>query len=457
MGKRAEMRRRIAALAVAALCAGSAAAQVEVAVEDARGLAVTLEAQGQREAAASVAASLLERDPNDAAAWIVIARIRRSEGDLDGALEAARRANANAATDDERYAAAVELAAGNFLQDRGLVAQFWLRRAAQVAPTEELREAAIENFQAVRAQTPWSYSIGFSVVPSSNVNNGSTAERIEIAGLPFVLSGDARALSGLEITLTGSVRYRFEGFDDQPAQIFAGMALQRVVLSDDAKEQAPEADAADYAFDAFEVGFSQVVSSWDEDVVVRLDTLVGRNRYGGEPLSNYARGGVVTNWAIGERSLVTVAASLERQVRFDQSDRSAWVTRLDARRIWQVNDRGDVFGIGGGLRRANSDSIEIENDAILFSADYTWEEPVIGPATLGLGLDLEYRDYPASPYTTDGRQDTFAAVRATLGAPGWNFYGFGPTLTVEASRTESNVSLYDARDFGVRLGVTSVF
>jgi hypothetical protein len=453
----AEIRRRFAAAATALLVAGPAAAQIQISVEEARGLAATLAAQGQREAAASVAASLLEADPNDASAWVVIARIRRAEGDIPGALQAARRANANADTDDERYAAAVELAAGNFIEDRGLIAQFWLRRAAQVAPTEELRAAAVENFRAVRAQTPWSYSIGFSVVPSSNVNNGSTAETIEIAGLPFVLSGDARALSGLEITLSGSVRYRFEGFDGQPATLYAGAAFQRVVLSDEAKEQAPEAEAADYAFDAFEVGYSQVVSSWDEDVVIRLDGIVGRNRYGGEPLSNYVRGGVVTNWAIGDRSLATLSASLERQVRFDEGDRSAWVTRLDARRIWQVNDAGDIFGIGGGVRRARSDSIEIENDAVQFSVDYTWDEPVIGPATLGLGLDLEYRDYPASPYTSDGRQDTFVALTATIGAPGWNFYGFGPTMTIEASRTESNVSLYDARDLGVRFGITSVF
>jgi hypothetical protein len=453
----AEIRRRFAAAATALLVAGPAAAQVQISVEEARGLAATLAAQGQREAAASVAASLLEADPNDASAWVVIARIRRAEGDIPGALQAARRANANADTDDERYAAAVELAAGNFIEDRGLIAQFWLRRAAQVAPTEELRAAAVENFRAVRAQTPWSYSIGFSVVPSSNVNNGSTAETIEIAGLPFVLSGDARALSGLEITLSGSVRYRFEGFDGQPATLYAGAAFQRVVLSDEAKEQAPEAEAADYAFDAFEVGYSQVVSSWDEDVVIRLDGIVGRNRYGGEPLSNYVRGGVVTNWAIGDRSLATLSASLERQVRFDEGDRSAWVTRLDARRIWQVNDAGDIFGIGGGVRRARSDSIEIENDAVQFSVDYTWDEPVIGPATLGLGLDLEYRDYPASPYTSDGRQDTYVALTATIGAPGWNFYGFGPTMTIEASRTESNVSLYDARDLGVRFGITSVF
>ncbi len=257
------MRLWFAGLAAAgALWAGAAPAQVAVSIEEARGLAAALEAEGEREAAASVAAALLSRDPTDASAWIVVARIRRAAGDTEGALEAARRANATADTDDERYAAAVELAAGNFTLERGLIAQFWLRRAAQVAPTEELREAAIRNFRAVRAQTPWSWSLGFSVVPSSNVNNGSRAETIEIGGLPFVLSGDAQALSGLEATLTGSVRYRFEGFGGQPAQITAGMAIQRVTLSDEARDKAPEAEAGDYAFDAFEIGGSQVISGW---------------------------------------------------------------------------------------------------------------------------------------------------------------------------------------------------
>jgi hypothetical protein len=132
------------------------------------------------------------------------------------------------------------------------------------------------------------------------------------------------------------------------------------------------------------------------------------------------------------------------------------VSRLDLRLVWQAGN-GDVLGLGGGVRLVRSDSIEIDNDAALLGIDYTFAEPVIGPATLGLGLDVERRVYDASPFTTDGRQDTRLALRATLGAPAWSFYGFGPTLTIEASRTLSNVSLYEAEDIGIRLGVTSVF
>jgi tetratricopeptide (TPR) repeat protein len=447
----------LAALALAlALAASTAAAQVEVSIPEARAIAVGLEAEGRRQEAAAIAAALLQRDPDDAVAWILVARIRRAAGDIEGALDAARRANASAATDDERYAAAMELAAANFLLEQGLIAQFWLRRAAQVAPTEDLRAAAIRDFRSVRARTPWSYSLSFSVVPSSNVNNGSRADTVEIAGLPFVLSGDAQALSGVEIALSGAARYRFEGLGGQPAQAFAGFALQQVVLSDAARREAPTATGADYAFEAIEVGISQVVSSWSEDVVLRFDALAGRNRYGGAPLSNYARGGLVAQWAPGQQSLATLAASVERQRRLDDPERSAWVSRLDLRRIWQNGD-GDVFGLGGGVRLVQSDSIEIDNDAVLFETDYTFAEPVIGPATLGVGLNVERRVYDASPFTTDGRQDTRVALRATLGAPSWNVYGFGPTLTIEASRTLSNVSLYEADDIGIRLGVTSVF
>jgi tetratricopeptide (TPR) repeat protein len=452
-------RKRYRSLICSLFClwAAAATAQENLEVQNARGLAAALEARGEREAAASIAESLLKLDPTDASAWVVIARIRRAEGDTEGALEAARRANAYADSDDERYAAAVELAAGNFTQDRGLVAQFWLRRAAQVAPTDKLRDAAVRNFQIVRARTPWSWSLGFNLVPSSNVNNGSRADTIEIAGLPFVLSGDSQRLSGIEATLTGSFVYRFVGYDGQPAQIFGGIAIQRVALSDEAKERAPDADAGDYAFDALELGYTQVVSSWSDNVALRAEALVGRNWYGGEPLSNYARGGLTTQWAVGNRSLATLTASLERQVRLDESDRSAWLTRLDARRIWQVNDRGDVFGLDAGVRRVKSDSVEIDHEAVLFSVDYTFSEPVIGPASLGLGLNLEYRDYAGSPFSSVGRQDQRGSLRATFGAPGWNYYGFGPTLTFEASQTESNVDLYDVEDFGVRLGITSVF
>jgi hypothetical protein len=444
-------------MVVACLCTSSAAAQTDISLAQVQSAAARLEAQGQRQEAARLAAALLQRDPTDASAWVVVARIRRAAGDIDGALEAARNANAYADTNEERFAAAVELAAGNILKDRNLYAQFWLRRAAQVAPTEELQEQAIRNFRAVRAQTPWRFTFGFSVVPSSNVNNGSSEEILELFGLPFVLSGDAQALSGVEFTLTSTAFYRFDGFGDEPAVLSFGVAVQRVALSDAAKEQAPEASGSDYAFDALEVGFSQVVSNWSEASVIRVNTLVGHNRYGGEALSNYARAGLLAQWPVGAESLMIVFGSIERQYRFDDETRSAWITRANLRRVWQLGNQGHLAGLTFGLRHTSSESIEVDNRAARLEVDYRSIEPILGPFTLATLVSAEQRIYDASPYSADGREDTRGRLSVTLGVPDWNYYGFAPTLTFEASKTASNISLYDSQDVGVRIGIDSVF
>lgn len=451
------MRQAVLAVAFAAVAwAGGAQAQTEITIEQARALAVQLVEQGRAAEAAEIAQVLVARDPEDVAGWIVLSRVRRGAGDARGALEAAERANAAADTDDERYAASVEIAAANFLLERRLLSQFWLRRAAQVAPNEGLREAAIRNFRQVRAQTPWALSFNFSAVPSSNVNNGSREETIEIAGLPFVLSGDARALSGVEVAASASARYRFTGVNDLPAQISFAVSLQRVRLTEEARDQAPDAEASDYAYDAFEFGYSQVLSGRDSDTVWRLDTIVGRNWYGGEPLSNYVRAGVTAQWPTGERSATVASTSVERQVRFDRADRSAWVGRADLRRIWQ-RENGDSFGLSGGVRRTVSDSAEIDHRAVVVGADYRFGKPVFGDTTLEMGLSLERRIYDESPYSADGREDNRARVAATLGFPELDYFGFSPTVTFEAQRVDSNISLYQTDDYAVRVGIRSVF
>jgi hypothetical protein len=372
-------------------------------------------------------------------------------------MEAARQANVRADTDEERYEAAFELAACNFLLERKLYAQFWLRRAAQVAPTEELEDRAVRYFRAVRSKTPWQFTLNTSIVPSSNVNNGSSAEIFELFGLPFVLSGDAQALSGVEFTLSGTALYRFSGIGGQPAVLSFGGAVQRVSLSSEAKRLAPEASGSDYAFDAVELGFSQVVTQWDQSSVLRVNTLLGHNQYGGEPLTNYARLGLMSQWVVGSQSIVTVAGSIERQHRFDDDTRSAWVYRGNFRRAWQLGSRGDIVGLSFGLRDTVSESTEVDNRAALISIDFSTVEPIVGPFTLSAVIDVEHRLYDSSPYSSDGRQDTIRGLSLILGAPDWNYYGFAPTLSLDLSQTKSDIDIFDSRNVGISIGIDSVF
>ncbi len=417
----------------------------------------TAKAQRQREDAAWAAAALLQDDPNNSTAWVVVARTRLAAGDVKGALEAARYANAYADSEEEIFAAALELAAANVLLERRIYAQFWLRRAAQVSPTEQLKKNTIQNFRAVRAQTPWQFIFSSSLMPSSNVNNGSGSEAIKIFGLPFILSGDAQALSGLESTFSSTARYQFTGFGNRPAMLSFSNAHKRVALSSKARKQAPEALGRDYAFDVFEVGYSQVVSNWKQTSILRLNTLLGHNRYGSDALTNYAKVGLQAQWPVNARSLTAVAGSIERQYRFDDDTRSAWVASGNVKKIWQVGSRGDVLGLTLGIQQTSSESIEVDKRAALLSFDYRAAEPVLGAIILSASINAEWWIYDASPYSANGRQDRRGNLSLTLEVPEWNYYGFAPALTFEASQTSSNVNLYDAEDIGVRISIGSIF
>jgi hypothetical protein len=437
--------------------ATSATADEEVSVPQEQDAATHFEAHWQRQNMVSAAITLLRHDSTNSTAWVVVSRTRRAGGDLKGALVAARHANAHADTEEELFAAALELAVGNVLLERGIYAQFWLRRAVQVSPTAALRNGAIQNFRAVRANAPWQFTLSSSAIPSSNVNNGSRNETLELFGLPFILSGDALALSGVEFNFSSTARHQFSGFANQPAVLSFSSGNNRVALSDEAKKQAPEASGSDYSFDAFEVGFSQIVSSWDQASLLQLNTLFGHNRYGGEALTNYARAGILVQWPVGAQSLIAVAGSVERQNRFDDDRRSAWLTNGNLKQTWQVGTRGDILGLTFGLQNTSSESIEVDNRAALLSLNYRTDKPVIGPFTLSGSINAERRIYDSSSYSVDGRQDTRGSLSLTLGMPEWNYYGFAPALTFEASQTSSNINIYDTQDLGIRISIESAF
>ena len=83
-------------------------------------------------------------------------------------------------------------------------------------------------------------------------------------------------------------------------------------------------------------------------------------------------------------------------------------------------------------------------------------QPVAG-AALQLGMGVELRDYDVSRHSADGRQDKriFADITATFQQ--FDYYGFNPSATLQASRTDSNINLYDINRVGISIGIKSAF
>jgi hypothetical protein len=178
--------------------------------------------------------ALLQRDAADSTALTIRALALRALGRTDAARQAAADAWDNAESDPGRYGAAMAMAQTLSTQGRRGAAQWWLRRAAQHAPSDRAAAVAKRDFAYVKSRNPWDIQINASVAPSSNVNNGSQQDTLTLSGLPFEfeIPQGSQALSGFEagLGLRGTYRFSPTGPGRQTRASFGALG-QMVVLS----------------------------------------------------------------------------------------------------------------------------------------------------------------------------------------------------------------------------------
>jgi hypothetical protein len=446
----------VCAILACALSTAALQAQDLSVPDDAGRQLVRLAADQDWAKAEALARKILAIRPGDVSALVVLARARRAAGDAAGAREAALRADANARTDEEHYVAAIEIAAASYDLGKPMIAQLWLRRATQMAPSDALRTRTLRNLQAVAAATPWSLEGQFSIAPSSNVNHGSLADTIDIGGLPFTLNPDAKALAGVEINLGLRARYRFRGLMDLPAEASFAAFTQQIALSASAQNKAPDATGSDYAYDIVEFALGQALTDASAPVRYRVDGALGKAWYGGAELSQYARVAAHAQWGDARRAVNTVTLQAERQARQDDPHRSATILNLGLRRDWRLAS-GDALAMALRAQHTQSNSVEIDNDALIGSLSYDFGTVLGGRLSLGSALEIEHRRYDASVYSNDTRRDWRHRLAVTVGFPKSGYYGFTPQVQLQIEKVDSTVDFYDQSDATLLFGLKSVF
>ncbi len=403
----------------------------------------------------AVAEALLQRDPGDVVALILKSRSLRDLGRYAPALQAARQAWSGASTGDERYGAALAMAQALSSQGARTRAQFWLRRAVQAAPTPLAHEIAVRDFDYVRSRNPLSFSVQLSVSPSSNVNGGSSSTTTELLGLPFLLSGDARALSGFEAAAGLSLRWRRPVTPAGQTEYRLGLLDRRYALSADAKAQAPGASGSDYDYEAIELGWSRRFTPQGSRAAYTLGATAGRNWYGHDPLSRYLRFDLGAERPLGPRMAGQLRLWDEEQWRDDDSALDARTLGLRGRLLLGMKNN-DRLGLSLGYRDTGSDSISVAHHALTAGIDWSRGRPFHGIG-LAATLDVERRDYPRFPFTAGGRQDLRVSGELSLTFQKVEYLGFSPVLTISAAQTRSTLGLYDSRELGIGLGFSSAF
>lgn len=421
-------------------------------VDQMRAFGVEALARGYADQALSIAEALLTRDPDDSSALALKAQALRLLQRLPESEAAARQAWAEADTPGARYTAASTLAQALSLQGHRTRAQFWLRRAVQEAPNGAARQQAEQDFDYVRGQNPLSLQFDLSVQPSNNVNGGARDPLFEYKGIPFVLSGDAQALSGLSLGLGVQGKYRLSDTQAGVTSLTFALNQQGVLLSEAARAKAPMARNSDYALSHVEAGVEREFA-----LPIGLTTAgltAGHTWYDGADLSNNLGAELTLARPVaGGRG--SFSFGLTRQNRLDLALSSSTEAALGAS-LSKPGPKGDTWQGSVSLARIVSDDIGIDHAEATLALGWQAKAPIMG-LDLGASLSLRGADYAASPYTATGRQDLRWAASLSAQVEKISYMGFAPVLSLDFARNDSNVSLYDTQTIGVSLSVKSRF
>lgn len=412
--------------------------------------------QGQSQQAYRFAGALLERDPDDIDALLLRSRAARNIGRMAEARRTARRAWELAETDDFRFAAALANAQALATQGARTRAQLWLRRAAQVAPNDRARALARRDFQYVRSRNKWATQLSFNIAPSSNINNGSTHKTSRLFDLPFefTLQNEALALSGTEISFGFDTRYRVSETRRRALDLTFGADHTTFRLSDDAKDRAPDAKGSDFAQTRLDLGLRQQHKVADNRGLLSYGVGFGRLNYAGEPLYNALRANISYRHALSRRSLGQLSLRAERQQGFD-TRRDADSLSVDAA-LTQTLGKGHRLTLALGHTTSTSDADFLDYTQDRVSVRFAPAIELFSTrATFGLGFSR--KDHDRSVYTSEGRHEERWSASATFVMTGIDYYGFVPTVTLSASRTEANLNLFETENVGIEMGIRSSF
>lgn len=427
-----------------------------VSIAQSRDLAFRLLSQKQPSAAKAIAQALLQRDPEDVKALLILSRSERLLENSQAAKQAGKRAWRIAETPEDRFTAAMLTAQAVSSSGNKIGAQLWLRRAAGAAPNDKLKNTAVRDLRFVRGTSPVALRFDLSVAPSSNINNGSKSDTIEIVGLPFAISGDAQALSGIEYTFGTTLSYKLpkKGAWDVTASL--GLDTKFYSLTSSAKALAPGVSGSDYAFQQVDAILSAQRPDQNNKGATSLYLKAGQNWYGGSALTRFAGVGIGRQIKAGERSSLSFNLGAERQWRQDNDLRSADVLSTSATWAHGLTNGGAMW-ITGYASDTVSASASVAQETLGATIRYAHGKPIFAGTMLEMSLGYQVKSFDRAQAPFARREDDTVNASVKMIFNDLDYMGFAPTAEVTAKRSTSTLGQFDIDDFGLKLGLRSTF
>ena len=436
-------------------------AQLQVDAEQALvdGDAATTEARARQ---------LLAQDPDHYAAHLLLALALSDQGRFSEAARAAAQAYERARTKEEKLITSRLAGSAHFRAEHYARSELWFRRAANHIQTEEEAENVVRAFHRAQQANPISSNYTASIAPTDNINGGSSTgvgcfqNHDDSCFWEFTLPEDRHALSGLEYAASARVSYRLSRSQRQQTSIGALIQGQAYTLSDEAREllssspssEVRDVTAKDFAAVLAEITLAQRQRNLSPLGPTRTELAFGKYWQGGDALVRYRDVILEQDIAIGEAGILSLG--------WQQRDQTALVPSLldtvttEISTGWRTrlpNDDGIRFILAAKESAAGRESSYVEYRA---GIDYAPQQRVLN-SRWSISFEAGQRSFPEYPTTLDGREDLFATLGMTAVFEDWSYLGFSPSVSLTATRMESDVKGADTTSAALRFGIASNF
>lgn len=415
-----------------------------------------------------MAQQLLAQDPDRYAAHLLLALALSDQGRFSEAARAAAQAYERARTKEEKLITSRLAGSAHFRAEHFARSELWFRRAANHIQTEEEAESVVRAFHRAQQSNPISSNYTASIAPTDNINGGSSSgvgcfqNHDGSCFLEFTLPEDKHALSGLGYTGSARVGYRLSRSERQQTSISGLLYGQAYTLSHEARElldSSPNAEVRDITAQDFTAVLAEVTLMQRQHDLsplgpTRTALAFGKYWRGGDPLVRYrdlileqeiAIGGVgILSLGWQQRDQTSLVPSLLDTVTTEIS--TGWRTRLP-------NDDGIQFTLAAKDIVAGPESSYVE---YLAGINYAPIERVLN-SRWSVTVEAGYRSFPEFATTLDGREDHFATLGMTAVFEDWSYLGFSPSVSLSATRMESDVKGADTTSAALRFGIASNF
>ena len=447
-------------LAAAFLLSGtpSAAQTLEqsltISVQQGRALARQAFQNGDLALADRLSTALMQRDPDDAEALMVRALAARAAGAFDIAEDAAAHAYRVSDNPALRFDAAFLVADLKARSEQFTRAQFWLRRADNVAPDDRRRNVAARAYQNVSRRNPLNVQLRFTARPSNNVNNGAETLVIELGGLPFNLDPSGQQLGGYEASVGVSLAYRLFENETQKTEALAELFHRKIWLDSKAKDLVPDAEGSDYDYSVVITGIRHQRLIWPELGTSQVTGLFGQSWYGGDELARWGELQFSQTVRQSDVQQLRFGTTLRSEKRLDDDVNSSYSIALSGD-LTRAVESGGSFGVGATFKNVWSDSATVDLASVTLRANRSFGQ--IGAVSPRITTSVEQRNYHEFSSVSGGRDDTSLSLGIDATFPDINYYGFLPQISVQGRRTWSTVDIYDRNEFSIGLTAVSRF